>query len=284
MVYFGRNGRALARSGALLAISSLLQGGFSRAAGQVAAASAVITYDSVTSVAMMADLSMTPAVAALVRKINVSSPILFAAGQPTKLAHARCGSPGNDRYNISDDRIILCDETSSWVRQSWVRLQHDLTTVGEIEDQALWFVAAHEMAHAIVARYSIPTPGDEEAAVDELGAILILVTHPLAVSGGKFFLRIAAIAEGDRGMSTHHGSSLQRSQRLACLGAGREHADMLERLRANRDSAVVLRAAQVLEDLAATELGSRARVVECWQYYPRALATWRRLLGPAWKL
>lgn len=106
------------------------------------------------------------------------------------------------------------------------------------------FVAAHEMAHAIIDQRAIPVPGSEEAAADELGALALLATgqEDAVLAMSIWFLEHA---KGGENVEDDHQSFQKRAHVLACLADGSE---------ADPDSA------------------------DCEFHYLHAVSVWRRLL------
>jgi hypothetical protein len=81
-----------------------------------------------------------------------------------------CGT-ANAFYYARTDRIVLCAELLSDFTRL-MRAEGNSDALGVSMD-ALRFTAAHEIGHAVIARYQLPITGDEEIAADEFAAWLL---------------------------------------------------------------------------------------------------------------
>jgi len=127
-----------------------------------------------------------------------------------------CGT-ANAFYYSRTDRIVLCAE----LLRDFARLMHaegNSDALGVSLD-ALRFTAAHEIGHAVIARYQLPITGDEEIAADEFAAWLLDQSGEKAELINTDVLFIAQALHEDVTYSQAveaHGLAGQRQARLHC--------------------------------------------------------------------
>jgi hypothetical protein len=163
-----------------------------------------------------------------------------------------CGV-ANAFYLPRRETVLLCAEMV-YDFQKLLAEDGDAGSIGTSLD-ALRFFAAHEVGHALIARYRLPIAGDEEVAADEFAAWM------LDRAGDSTALRSAEsvfISQTLREDMTYsgavdpHGLSAQRAHRLYCWTL--EHGE---------SSSPVLDPAS-----------------ECTVAVPRAKHAWSTLLAP----
>lgn len=223
--------------------------------------------------------------------------------QPVKLVVNECGGPLRDGYSPTGRLIVLCSESFEWANdhQPWafLDLPRDFARLmsDSINVLAGTYLAAHELAHATILDLGIPIVGDEETTVDELAAVLLARSAADASSGlsavyqgRNMFYQVGEFAESRSAFQSHHGSSTQRSARLACRYYGLTGVPPQEPL---RDTSTVPVAEPTQSaftepglkqwEFAYAELGSAERIHECSGDTSRVVDAWRKLLGPSWK-
>ena len=121
-------------------------------------------------------------------------------GMRVGLAYAVCGEE-NAAYDPRTHHLIVCLE-----------IMHE-------SDEVLQFVVAHEMAHAIIDQYNIPVPASEEAAADELAAVLMGMNDK---SGTTLATALWYREQADQTEDPEddHQSNAKRAAVLICLGDG----------------------------------------------------------------
>ncbi len=200
---------------------------------------------------------------------------VIALRPPVHVILRRCGRAGLENYELRSRTITVCDETINWFAN---RL------IGELSApylrEGIRFILSHEVAHALTADLATPLTGDVEAAIDELGTILILESPVgFAVSGGAMFLNRVAQEEDDWATYTHHGSTLQRRNRVTCLESAELHRGIVALEREFPANPRFTEMRENSDDNSAHMLGSRRRLEECIGEYADALVNWQRLLG-----
>jgi hypothetical protein len=194
-----------------------------------------------------------------------------------------CGQPLAEQVRVDGAAsvIIACTETRSAAsRIVLARLGNiplgavanpPLDSTAPWVDGAVRFIAAHEVAHILMATYGAAGLGDEEAAADQLAAILLLRDNAFSdVTSGSQFLESIARLEGPAPIAaskSRHGWSLQRAERVRCMLAG----------------SVPFEQYPPFEVLAAKYHLGTPREAECEAEYKDALAAWTRVLRPVWR-
>jgi hypothetical protein len=223
--------------------------------------------------------------------------------QPVRLVVSECGGPLRDGYSPKDRLIVLCSESFEWANghQPWAALDLPSGFARLMSDSVNvlsgTYLAAHELAHATILDLRIPLVGDEETTVDELAAVLLARSVVDASSGlsavyeGKdMFHQVGEFAESRSAFQSHHGSSTQRSARLACRYYGLSTTPPQASLGDLRTLPVAEQAQSASSDsrhtqweFAYAELGSAERVNECSGDTSRAVSAWKAILGRSWK-
>lgn len=194
--------------------------------------------------------------------------------------------------NVSSDKcvehvqghvITLC--MSTWI--SWAVDPNGLpgaswASVGaapKFEDQiaAYEFILLHETAHVLVGETGVPVVGDEEAAIDELAAVLWLESGFGGDGPRKFFEWLASRQDARMAEWSHHGSAERRLARLVCLQTASDAA------RLARANVSVPSLDREITDELAQQVGGTDRLLECRREYATAVANWHRLLGARWR-
>jgi len=127
-----------------------------------------------------------------------------------------CGT-ANAFYYARTDRIVLCAE----LLRDFARLMRaeGSSDALAVSMDALRFTAAHEIGHAVIARYQLPITGDEEIAADEFAAWLLDQSGEKAELINTDVLFIAQALHEDVTYSQAveaHGLAGQRQARLHC--------------------------------------------------------------------
>lgn len=97
----------------------------------------------------------------------------------------------NAFYQPSDSSIVLCYELLENIDDNFATLNLSNESWEELSNGAAFFVLAHEMGHALIDVYGLPTVGKEEDAADQFATIILLETHDkgqTAVNGGARLL------------------------------------------------------------------------------------------------
>lgn len=193
-----------------------------------------------------------------------------------------CGGVGKDAFYSGTRTIAICTETVRWLRRKTVNAGGtDEAEVRRFVRDGIDFIIAHEIAHALVHDARLPVVGDEETAVDELGALLLLDQGDLRLGGGiLLMLYLSTDEDASAAAFSHHGASRQRYARLLCTRAGALPFFWAREARLG-DPAVTQYLANARER-AINALGSSDRVAECEARYPAARQRWARLLSGVW--
>lgn len=169
-----------------------------RVAGQtpLQARSPLLVYDSFRSAPAPQNPGLDRFVIAEIDSFNSYVALTIQLARPIKVVLTHCGGIGGEAYSAGS--ITLCHETLGWFRDHLgTHMPNDQRSL--LQD-GLWFILAHELAHGIVETYRVPVAGDEEAAMDQLGAILIV-----SEVGGSLLLSAISQLEDSTAVSTHHG-------------------------------------------------------------------------------
>ncbi|MGD1854138.1 MAG: DUF4344 domain-containing metallopeptidase [Leptolyngbyaceae cyanobacterium] len=189
----------------------------------------------------------------------------------------------NQTFALPQDLMITfrsCDEANAWYEPEWseIVLCYDLfkhyANIAPIEEQGDYateiiyaglFTAYHELGHALVDLYELPITGQEEDAVDEFAAILLLEDEDYdAVIAGidQFDLDAVEEAESDEEIPFwgEHSLSDQRSYNIACLTYGSNPSEFY--------------------DWVADDILPEERAEFCPEEYEQAQNTWNILLEP----
>ena len=202
----------------------------------------------------------------LVADLNAS----FSFPRNIRIVFDQCDEP-NAFYDPETVEIIMCYEL--------IKYYADITHREFQEDYALeviyagFFTFYHELGHAMIDQYQLPITGQEEDAVDEFAAILLIDAQEYdAVIAGMDQFDIDAIEEAELGEELvywdEHSFSDQRFYNTACLiygSAPDEFSDWVYDEDNSWDGDAFLPV-------------ERAEI--CEADYQRALTSWERLLAP----
>ncbi len=127
-----------------------------------------------------------------------------------------CGT-ANAFYYSHEDRIVLCAELLRDFAKL-LRAEGNGDALGVSMD-ALRFTAAHEIGHAVIARYQLPITGDEEIAADEFAAWLLDQSGEKGelINADLLFIAQALHEDVTYAQAVEaHGLAGQRQARLHC--------------------------------------------------------------------
>lgn len=165
----------------------------------------------------------------------------------------------NAFYDAETVEVIMCYEL--------IKYYADITHRQYQEDYALEVIYAslftfyHELGHALIDQYQLPITGQEEDAVDEFAAILLIDSQDYdAVVEGMNQFEIDALEEAELPYWSEHSLNEQRFYNVACFIYGSdpgEYGDWID------------------DDVLPEE-----RAELCEADYQRARTSWQRLLAP----
>lgn len=137
--------------------------------------------------------------AAVTAVVTVPSQLLSVPGVAVEFEIQLCGDV-NGFYDVEARKITLCAET-------W------LESPGLVR-----YMIAHEYAHAVIRQLDVPYSGGEEAAADELAALL-LAGSGLAADIDAAAVWFAKDKTPERAKGRHQ-SGAKRAAVLSCLARG----------------------------------------------------------------
>lgn len=127
-----------------------------------------------------------------------------------------CGV-ANAFYMPRRDLVLLCAEMLHDF-EKLLRQDGDSASIRTAED-ALRFFAAHEVGHAVMARYHLPVTGDEEVAADEFAAWMLDQVGDRVALLSAHMVFMSQTDREDMSFQAAldpHGLSVQRERRLYC--------------------------------------------------------------------
>jgi hypothetical protein len=198
------------------------------------------------------------------RKVTVETFIMEVTSSGERRLNLDC----NARYQPETARIDIC-----WTLSELLEEGAGFSGFAG----AFAFTILHELAHAIVIQHQVPIVGDEEASVDQLAALLLLESDPETSVGNSGvlvkwidFLRWLGSGESADAMRTHHGSSVQRAERLECILLGWDSGQP------------ELTLARIFREQFWNISFSSSRREECKAQYNEVRENWKRLLSGIW--
>lgn len=132
----------------------------------------------------------------------------------------------NAFWSPDNKAIIVCYEMLEILIDAFRR---DINNQQELADTvfgALEFIFYHELGHALIDIFEIPSTGREEDAVDQFSTLFLLDTDvgiASALSGASFFYKIAESSGGsvqDLAFWDEHSLNQQRFYNIVCLVFG----------------------------------------------------------------
>ena len=175
----------------------------------------------------------------------------------------------NAFYDPEDGSVTLCYE----LLEHFLELFGNEAQTDEEQEEAagkavaaLVFAFYHELGHALIDIYSLPTTGREEDAVDQLATVMLLETwdgedSELAIlSSAEWFDLDASESEDEPDMADEHALGEQRYYNLVCWIYGSD--------------------TEYFSDVADDWELPPARAERCESEYQRMSQAWDALLGP----
>lgn len=178
------------------------------------------------------------------------------------VVHKRCGE-ANAFYDPAEGKIFLCYEMMLKVAQ--VAASDPTATEDEIGSHfvgAWLFIFFHELGHALIDLYDLPTTGKEEDAVDDFSSVLLIESglDELALEAAGFW---AALDMGDYSgldFADEHSLNPQRFYTVVCNVFGSDP--------------------DAYEALISSEILPESRAARCPSEYEKKLDAWGKLLEP----
>ena len=175
----------------------------------------------------------------------------------------------NCYYSSEQQKITICYE---FIDAAFA--MQDDTTLSDSEKlvNAVGFIFLHEMGHALVDKLNLPITGKEESAVDELAMLILMsdttdATYFAAIEGAMQFYRFS-LQQNIKNIAFYdtHAPDMERYYDMLAIIVG----------------ATPSVAEQFVGDDDPFKLHSDRAATAEWDY-EKKLATWKRLLGNAWK-
>ncbi len=176
---------------------------------------------------------------------------------------ASCGAE-NAFYSSDEKRLVMCDELLGHFAKIFAP---DAKSDEELVESILYaniFVFFHELGHALIDIFDLPTVGREEDAVDEFSTLLLLQSGEdgeKAVLSAADWFRLQS--QGDTAHLAfwdQHSLDMQRFFGVACLVYGKE-PDKFSGLIDNR-------------------ILPTSRAAHCRAEYQKKFRSWEKLLAP----
>lgn len=177
------------------------------------------------------------------------------------VVHTSCGEP-NAFYDPRSVQVLMCYELLDLISTLAEMNAADEEEYGERVVATWTFVFFHELGHALIDQYQLPTTGREEDAVDGFSTVL-MIEADLAD-----YALLAALywAETDSGMYTElsyadeHSLNSQRFYNILCLVYGSNP--------------------NAYSDLVTEGVLPESRAARCPSEYAKTLKSWETLLEP----
>ncbi|MBI1974049.1 DUF4344 domain-containing metallopeptidase [Candidatus Micrarchaeota archaeon] len=178
---------------------------------------------------------------------------------------AECGEE-NAFYNPENKSITMCYELIGRFGNIFQNVTSSDEELGRAVLGSTLFTFFHEMGHALIDIYTLPTTGKEEDAVDQLSTLILLDAgkegEDAVISGAAWFYLEGAQQTNieDLRFWDEHGLSLQRYYNTMCLVYGKDpdgHSNFVTD-------------GYLPED----------RAAQCPYEYPKIYNSWNKLLEP----
>ncbi|SEK35880.1 DUF4344 domain-containing metallopeptidase [Nonomuraea pusilla] len=183
------------------------------------------------------------------------------------LATEECGQ-ANAFWSPDDKKITICYEL---LTDAVAKAEENFSTEQEKDDYVtgvLLDTLFHELGHALISIYDLPTVGKEDDAVDQLSAIYMI---EIGEAGQNYALQAAQsyfIAAGDSDRDSlpfydEHSMDEQRAYNYACLVYGSDPEKFADLVGETDDSYL-----------------PQARAERCPEEWAKVSAAWNKLLEP----
>jgi len=178
------------------------------------------------------------------------------------VVHKACGEE-NAFYDPEEGRIVLCYEMMLKVAQ--VAASDPSASEEEVGSHfvgAWLFIFFHELGHALIDIYDLPSTGKEEDAVDDFSSVLLIESDlsDLALEAASFWAALDAGEYSALDFADEHSLSPQRFYTLVCNVFGSDPDGY--------------------EGLISNEILPESRAVRCPAEYQMKLKSWGTLLEP----
>jgi len=181
-----------------------------------------------------------------------------------------CGE-ANAYYESDSHRISLCYELVSYYADVFfadAESDEDQEAAGEAVAGATLFTLFHELGHAMIDLWDLPTTGREEDAVDQLATIILLEGgedgQTAALNGAEAFWGTeeegASEEDGEQSFWDEHSLGEQRYYNIICWSYGSDP--------------------EGLSDLVGDDGLPEERAGQCPDEYARMAKAWDTLLSP----
>lgn len=149
--------------------------------------------------------------------------LLFAMPQDVAFWTQDCGRE-NAYWSQSENQIVMCNELTINFVTTFQRLAPDATdeqlTIAVVD--AWIFVAFHEVGHALIDLFDLPTTGNEEDAVDAFATIILVEAglERAAIHGALWFLGASRPEFQQTELASRHSLNQQRFYNVLCYVYG----------------------------------------------------------------
>jgi len=186
-----------------------------------------------------------------------------------KITHMECGT-ANAFYLPKNHEVIMCYELLEYFEEFWQKHGASDYDVKNGTAESYFFILFHELGHALIHAYDLPTTGKEENAVDQFSALLLLAFDEKAgglslnyISALFFVTGTEQIKLQNLAFWDEHNLDLQRFYDIFCLKYGKEVVNK--------------------EKYANKGLLSKDRAERCPNEYEKYSNNWDALLLPYYK-
>lgn len=189
----------------------------------------------------------------------------FVLPYDVTISSAQCDTT-NSFYDSNSKQITVCYELLNYFIKMYANGNETNDEVAKNTGGVTTFVFFHELGHALINVYHLPSTGKEEDAVDQLSTILLLNTPDSGVSAitsTEIWFLYQGLQKNNINQLTfwdEHSLDMERFYNIACLAYGKDP--------------------EKYSSFVTSGLLPSSRAVNCASEYQKAYYSWNTLLQP----